>query len=82
LGAAIAHTEALTKETDFYMAWHNLAWAHLERAQVYRRLGSGNVCAEYRSAADAYQRLLAYRKEYYTKRLSEVRLKLAICAGN
>jgi non-specific serine/threonine protein kinase/serine/threonine-protein kinase len=82
LGAAIAHTEALTKETDFYMAWHNLAWAHLERAQVYRRLGSGNVCSEYRSAADAYQRLLAYRKEYYTKQLSEVQLNLAMCAGN
>ncbi|MCC7235208.1 MAG: serine/threonine protein kinase [Bryobacterales bacterium] len=82
LGAAIAHTEALTKETGFYMAWHNLAWASMERAELYRRLASGNVCAEYRRAEDAYRRLRSYRKEYYMKKLSEVQLKLAVCAGN
>ncbi|MCC7499633.1 MAG: protein kinase [Bryobacterales bacterium] len=82
LGDAIAHTEALARETDFYMAWHNLAWASTERAEVYRRLGSGGVCTEYRRAAEAYQRLLAHRREYYTKKLSEVQLKLAQCAEN
>lgn len=82
LGDAIAHTEALTRETNFYMAWHNLAWASTERAEVYRRLGSGNVCDEYRRAADAYRRLLSFRKEYYTKKLSDVQAKITQCAGN
>lgn len=79
LGEAIEHTESLVRETDFYMAWHNLAWARLERAEVYRKTGSGNVCAEYQRAAEAYRRLAAHRKEYYEKKLSELQPKLASC---
>lgn len=82
LGEAVEHTEALAQGTDFYMAWHNLAWARLERAEVYRRLGSGNVCTEYRRAAEAYRRLAVYRKEYCATKLSEVKAKLAACAAN
>jgi hypothetical protein len=82
LGEAIEHTEALVKDTDFYMAWHNLAWARLERAEVYRKLGSGDVCAEYRRAAEAYRRLAADRKEYYAKKLSDLQPKLSSCSTN
>ncbi|MCC6368631.1 MAG: serine/threonine protein kinase [Bryobacterales bacterium] len=82
LGEAIEHTEALVRHTDFYMAWHNLAWARLERAEVYRKFGSGDVCIEYRRAAEAYRRLAAGRKEYYGKKLSELQPKLASCGGN
>ncbi|MCC6391127.1 MAG: serine/threonine protein kinase [Bryobacterales bacterium] len=82
LNEAIGHTEALVTDTDFYMAWHNLAWARLERAEVYRKLGSGGVCTEYRRAAEAYRRLVGDRKEYYTRKLSELQPKLASCRGN
>ncbi|MEK7408896.1 MAG: serine/threonine-protein kinase, partial [Acidobacteriota bacterium] len=44
LREAVEHTEALAKATGFYSAWDTLAWARLERAEVYRRLGSGDVC--------------------------------------
>lgn len=81
LSEAIEHTEALAMNTYFYMAWHNLAWAHLERAEVYHRLASGDVCAEYRRAAEAYRRLAAHRREYYEKKLSELRPKLASCGS-
>ncbi|MCZ2149787.1 MAG: serine/threonine protein kinase [Bryobacterales bacterium] len=81
LDEAIEHTETLVRNTDFYMAWHNLAWARLERAEVYRKLGSGDVCIEYRRAAEAYRRLAAGRKEYYSGKLSELQPKLASC-GN
>lgn len=79
LGEAIQHTESLVRETGFYMAWHNLAWARLERAEVYRKIGSGDPCTEYRRAEEAYRRLVTHRKEYYEKKLSELQPKLASC---
>lgn len=82
LREAVEHADALARGTDFYMAWHNLAWAHLERAEVYRKLGSGDVCGEYRRAAAAYRRLTAHRQEFYARKLSQVQLKIASCSAH
>lgn len=79
LNEAIGHTEALAGGSDFYMAWHNLAWARLERAEVYRKSGSGDVCGEYHRAAEAYRRLVSIRADYYSRKLSELQPKLAAC---
>jgi tetratricopeptide (TPR) repeat protein len=81
LREAIGHTEALAAGTGFYSAWDTLARARLERAEVYRRVGSGDVCAEYRRAVEAYRHLISHRRDYYARKLSEVQSKLAACGG-
>jgi non-specific serine/threonine protein kinase/serine/threonine-protein kinase len=78
LDEAIEHTEALVGTSGFYMAWQNLAWARMERAEVLLGLGSGDVCAEYRRAAEAYRRLSADRKEFAAN-LADLQPKLTAC---
>lgn len=76
---AITHAEALAKESNAFSALDTLGWAHKERAEVYLKLGSGNVCVEYRGASEAYRRLAAQRKEFSEAKLAELRPKLAVC---
>lgn len=79
LRAAIGHAEALAEGSHAFSAWDTLGWAHIERAEIYLKIGSGNPCAEYRAASEAYRRLAAQRKEFSETKLAELRPKLAAC---
>ena len=82
LREAVEHSDALARSTDFWGSWDTLSAARVELAEVYETLGSGDACAEYRRAAEAYRRLIqleAQGNRDPRAALSSVEAKLASC---